>query len=152
MPDGSGRARGPEVRACAPTTKPSFRDSWKRGRRCSVPAEAIFAPNWESGRAERWRISRRDGLPMGIAGLWGWWRAPDGRTVLSFTMLTINADQHPLMRRFHRPGEERHMVVILDEADHDAWPEGPLGRIADLLKPYPAERLEAQPWPIGRLG
>src|SRR5690606_6302105 len=48
--------------------KPSFRDSWRRGRRCIVPCEAIYEPCYETGKAVRWRISRRDGRPMGIAG------------------------------------------------------------------------------------
>ena len=107
--------------------KPSFRDAWRRGRRCVIPAEAIYEPNWETGKAVRWRISHRDGLPMGIAGLWGSWRAPDGRDVLSFTMLTINADEHALMKRFHKVGDEKRMVVILNEADYDAWLGSPGG-------------------------
>jgi putative SOS response-associated peptidase YedK len=127
--------------------KPSFRDSWRRGRRCVVPAEAIYEPNWESGRAVRWRIARKDGRPMGIAGLWGFWRAPDGREVLSFTMLTINADGHEVFQRFHRPGDEKRMVVILDEADYDAWLECPLERAMAFLTRYPAELLEARPDP-----
>ena len=127
--------------------KPSFRDAWRQGRRCIIPAEAIYEPNWESGKAVRWRISRADGVPMGIAGLWGWWRAPDGRELLSFTMLTVNADDHALMKRFHRPGEEKRMVVILDEADHDAWLECSVERAWDYVKAFPAERLHAQPWP-----
>ena len=127
--------------------KPSFRDAWRRGRRCVIPAEAIYEPNWETGKAVRWRISRRDGLPMGIAGLWGIWRAPDGRDVLSFTMLTINSDAHPLMKRFHKPGDEKRMVVTHDEADYDAWLECPVERMRDFLLPFPAERLQAEPWP-----
>ena len=95
----------------------------------------------------RWRISRRDGLPMGIAGLWGIWRAPDGRDVLSFTMLTINADEHVLMKRLHKPGDEKRMVVILDEADYDAWLESPVERMPDFLVQFPAERLSAERWP-----
>ena len=84
---------------------------------------------------------------MGIAGLWGWWRGPDGREWLSFTMLTINADEHAVFKRLHRPGEEKRMVVILDEADYDAWLEAPLARMPDFLKPYPAELLHAEPSP-----
>ncbi len=34
------------------------------------------------------------------------------------TMLTINADGHPLMARFHKPEDEKRSVVILPE---DAW-------------------------------
>ena len=84
---------------------------------------------------------------MGIAGLWGWWRGPDGREWLSFTMLTINADAHPVFNRLHRPGEEKRMVVILDEADYDAWLEVPLERIAEHLRAYPAALLQAEPAP-----
>ena len=127
--------------------KPSFRDAWRQGRRCIVPVEAIFEPNWESGKAVRWKVTRRDGLPMGIAGLWGWWRAPDGREWLSFTMLTVNADAHPVFNRLHRPGEEKRMVVILDEADYDAWLEAPVTQARDLLLPYPAELLHAEAAP-----
>ena len=36
-------------------------------------------------------------------------------------MLTINADDHALMRRFHKPGEDKRVVVILDETEYDAW-------------------------------
>ena len=117
--------------------KPSFRDAWRQGRRCIVPVEAVFEPNWETGKAVRWKVTRKDGLPMGIAGLWGWWRAPDGREWLSFTMLTINADAHPIFNRLHRPGEEKRMVVILDATDYDAWLEAPLTRVKEFLKPTP---------------
>jgi putative SOS response-associated peptidase YedK len=37
------------------------------------------------------------------------------------SMLTVNADDHPLMRNFHRPEDEKRMAVILEEADFDAW-------------------------------
>src|SRR5450755_960501 len=100
---------------------PSFRDAWRRGQRCIVPAEAIFEPNYESGKAVRWRIAQHGDVPMGIAGIYSKWRHPDGRALYSFAMLTVNADDHGLMRRFHKPGEEKRMVVILDPQDYDAW-------------------------------
>ena len=127
--------------------KPSFRDAWAYGRRCIVPTEAIYEPNWESGRAVRWRIRRRDGAPMGVAGLWGAWRGPDGGELLSFTMLTINADGHPLMQRFHKPDDEKRMVVVLHEADYDRWLGAPAGRMRDFLERWPSEDLEAEPAP-----
>lgn len=129
------------------TEKPSFREAWRQGRRCVIPAEAIYEPNWETGKAVRWSVSRKDNRPLGIAGLWGWWRGPDGREWLSFTMLTINADAHPIFQRLHRPGEEKRMVVMLDEADYDGWLEAQLSRLADYLRPYPAELLQADPAP-----
>jgi len=43
------------------------------------------------------------------------WSEPEG-IALSFTMLTVNADQHPLMSRFHTPGDEKRAVVTLPQA------------------------------------
>lgn len=58
---------------------------------------------------------------MGIAGLSSNWRGPDGKVIDSFTMLTINADHHSLMSRFHKPGEEKRMVVILPRSRWKEW-------------------------------
>ena len=81
---------------------------------------------------------------MGIAGLWETWKSPEGKTVFSFTMLTINADSHPLMRQFHKPDDEKRIVVILDEAAYDAWLAAPAGESRDFLQPYPAKNLIAE--------
>ncbi|CAM2158455.1 protein of unknown function (plasmid) [Pararobbsia alpina] len=48
----------------------------------------------------RWKIGLADRTPLAIAGLWRAWSEPDGATALAFTMLTVNADDHPLMKRF----------------------------------------------------
>lgn len=73
--------------------KPAFRAAWIRGQHCIIPAEAIWEPDWRSGRCVWTRIDRADGKPMVIAGLWSWWRPlGGGQDVHSFTMLTINAD------------------------------------------------------------
>ncbi len=123
--------------------KPSFRDAWKRVQHCIIPADAIFEPDWRSGRAVATRITRTDGEPMGIAGLWSSWRAPSGEQVHSYTMLTINADAHALMRNFHRPGDEKRMVVILAEGSYDDWLQASAEQARAFLNPYPAERLAA---------
>jgi putative SOS response-associated peptidase YedK len=82
--------------------------------------EAFYEPDWRSGKSVPTRIQRQDGKPMGIAGLWSGNSKALGREVLSFTMLTVNADHHEVMQNFHRPGDEKRMVVILDEADYDS--------------------------------
>jgi putative SOS response-associated peptidase YedK len=66
----------------------------------------------------RWRIERGDGKPMGIAGLWERSLKDDGLPSWSMTMLTINADNDPVFRRFHKPEDEKRSVVILPD---DAW-------------------------------
>lgn len=35
---------------------------------------------------------------MGFAGLWAAWKDPAGGLTHSYSMLTINADDHPFMR------------------------------------------------------
>lgn len=78
---------------------------------------------------------------MGIAGLWDRWRQADGTVVHSFTMLTINAQSHELMNRFHQPTDEKRMVVILPEAAYADWLCTPLQRSMDFMHPYPADQL-----------
>jgi len=58
-------------------------------------------------------------------------------------MLTINADDHALMRNMHRPNEEKRMVVILPRAVQADWLDAPAHRSMDLLQPYPADKLVA---------
>jgi putative SOS response-associated peptidase YedK len=102
-------------------TLPSFRQAWGAGQRCIVPAEAVFEPCYESGRPVRWRLSQEGDVPLGIAGLYRRWRNPQGGELFTFTMITVNADSHPLYRRMQKPGEEKRMVVILDRADYLPW-------------------------------
>ena len=99
----------------------SFKDAWASGRRCIVPAEAVFEPCYESGKAVRWRIQQPGDVAMGIAGVYRRWRGPDGRYLWTFAMLTVNAAGHPVYQRMHAPGDEKRMVVILDPAEYDRW-------------------------------
>lgn len=124
--------------------KPSYRDSWRLARHCIIPAEAIFEPDWRSGKAIPTRITRADGKPMGIAGLWSAWKNPVGELTHSYTMLTINADDHLFMRQFHKPEDEKRMVVVLNEGDYDAWLQAPAVESRGFLRQFPAENLVAE--------
>ena len=123
-------------------TKPSFRDAWSHARHCIIPVVAIYEPDWRTGKPVPTRISRADGQPMGIAGLWDQWTSPRGEVVHSFTMLTINADQHPLLNLFHKPTDEKRMVVILEPEQFDPWLQAPASRSMEFLRPFPAEGLQ----------
>ena len=107
------------ARAETVATLPSFRDAWRRNQRCVIPAEAIFEPSYETGKAVRWRIQQPGDVPMGIAGVYTKWRSPEGLELFSFAMLTVNSDGHPVMQHFHKPEDEKRMVVILDPKDYD---------------------------------
>jgi len=124
--------------------KPSFRDAWKHAQHCIIPAEAFFEPDWRSGRAIATRIASAEGEPLGIAGLWARWRSPQGELVHSFTMLTINADAHPLMQQFHKPGEEKRMVVILAPQHYQDWLASSPAHAPDFLRAWPAQQLVTQ--------
>lgn len=65
-----------------------------------------------------------------------------GEIVYSYTILTINADTHPLMRLMHKPTDEKRMVVVLPEVDYDAWLRADADSSGDFLRPYPANRVQ----------
>lgn len=126
-------------------TKPSFRSAWKRKQFCIIPAANFFEPNYETGKPVRWRIERADGAPVAIAGIWEYRPADQ---LLSFSMLTINADGHPLMQRFHKPDDEKRMVMILDPEQYQGWLAGSLVTEEEVYRQYPADLLVAQPDPL----
>lgn len=107
------------------------------------------ATQYGSGKAVATRISRADDAPLGLAGLWARWRSPENETVYSYTLLTINADRHPFMRQFHRPTDEKRMLVILPEDRYGAWLRAEAKPAIDFLQPYPAEALRAEMPPRG---
>lgn len=122
--------------------KPSFRNAWRRAQHCIIPAVAIYEPDWRSGRAIPTRIVRADGELMGIAGLWETWQEPGtGQTLFSYTMLTVNADDHDFMRNYHKPADEKRMVVILPKGLYQDWLDAPAHASADFMRRYPADRL-----------
>ncbi|AUH50854.1 DUF159 family protein [Chromobacterium sp. ATCC 53434] len=99
----------------------SFRDAWLRCQLCLVPMRAFCEPCYESGRAVRMRIGLADGAPFAVAGLWREWREADGSISAAFAQITVNADHHPLMRRMHKPGDEKRALVIVPPSLYDVW-------------------------------
>lgn len=127
--------------------KASFRESWSRGLRCIVPAEWIYEPCYESGSAVRWKIGQTGAVPMGIAGIYREWINPkDGRRLYTFAMLTVNADDHPLFRRLHKPGEEKRMPIILSPDDYGPWLTCSVDEAPQFFRMWMGE-LEAGPNP-----
>lgn len=133
--------------------KASYKHPWARGQRCIVPALAFFEPNWETGKHIPWRFSRTDGAPWGLAGLWSQWTDKDtGEIVESYTLLTINADSHPLMNRMHRPDpkrpphlQDKRSVVPIELEDVGLWLSGPLEEAAKLVRLAPVQSFQAEP-------
>lgn len=85
---------------------------------------------------------------MGIAGIWERGIKAEGFPSWSMSMLTINADGHLVMQRFHKPADEKRSVVILPE---DAWGDWLRARSDEaargLLRPIEADLLRVLPDP-----
>lgn len=127
------------------TTSNNFRDAWMNGQRCIVPMMAFQEDDWRSGKAVPTRIARVDGKPMGVAGLWESWTGPEGEVITSYTLLTVSANSHALMHRYQQPGNEKRMVVILNEGAVDAWLSARPEKAKEFMRAYPANWLTANP-------
>jgi putative SOS response-associated peptidase YedK len=125
------------ARAEAVERTPAFREAYRR-RRCLVPADGFFEWRKEGKRRQPLLARRKDGGPFAFAGLWERWKQPDGQVLRSCTIITCPPNE------LVAPVHDR-MPVILDPGDFERWldPEAANGR--ELLKPCPAEWLEAVP-------
>jgi putative SOS response-associated peptidase YedK len=114
--------------------KPSFRAAWRQRQYGLVLVDHFYEPSYDTGRAVRWKIELASGEPFGIACLWDRWTDPaTGERVVSFAMLTVNADEHPVMRQFHKPGDEKRTPVVIDPARHDAWLGADAAQAAEMM-------------------
>ena len=147
LPYSTNNARFEEL-----TEKASYKQPWARGQRCIIPAVAFDEPCWESGKNLWWTFRRADGDLWGLAGLWNTWvDKGSGEIHESYTMLTLNADAHPLMRRMHKPDpkygpneQDKRSVVAIERQDVDQWLVGNLDDAAALVKLTPPELFSAK--------
>src|SRR4051794_24183669 len=122
--------------------KPAFRTALRR-RRCLVPADGFYEWRKEpDGKTKTpMYIRMKGGEPFAFAGLWDVWHDPDGATIPSCTLIT--GEPNELVRKIHD-----RMVVILPREHYARWldpQEQSSEQLMKLLKPYPAEEMEAYP-------
>jgi len=114
--------------------KPSYRTAWRQRQFGLVLVDNFYEPSYESGKAVRWKIELASGDPFGIACLWDRWTDPaSGELVVSFSMLTVNADEHPVMCQFHKPGDEKRTPVIIAPDLHEAWLNADHAKASELM-------------------
>lgn len=146
--DGRDFRRTYNARSETVSTRPSYRGPWKRRQLALVPMAAFYEPNYESGKPVRWRIERWDGEAFTVAAIWDTWHAKDAApgagTIHSFSMLTINADGHPLMGQFHAPGDEKRSLVVIPSEYRQDWLRGGLDDPEAFLLPMPEDEFTAQ--------
>jgi putative SOS response-associated peptidase YedK len=120
-------------------TKPAFREAFKR-RRCLVVADGFY--EWQrQGRASQpFFIHLASNRPFTFAGLYETWHAPNGMSIVSFTVVTTRADA--FMARLHD-----RMPVFLPPQARARWlePTEDLASLKPLLEPGTSEPLDAYP-------
>ncbi|WP_187359936.1 SOS response-associated peptidase family protein [Chitinolyticbacter meiyuanensis] len=127
-----------------------YQAHWDKGLRCLIPMMAFIVHNAESAKPRRWCVGTANGTPFAAAGVWRPWREDDGATRYSFTLATIPAASHPVMKLLPVATQQRTKVmpIVIPEAFYDAWltaerPE----EVQSLLSRMPAELMTAAPCP-----
>lgn len=114
--------------------KPSYRTAWRQRQYGLVLVDNFYEPSYESGRAVRWKIELASGDPFGIACLWDRWTDPaSGELVVSFSMLTVNADEHPVMRQFHKSVDEKRTPVVIAPEHHEKWLSAEVATAGEMM-------------------
>ncbi|HBB93342.1 MAG: hypothetical protein A2X22_13450 [Bacteroidetes bacterium GWF2_49_14] len=138
------RSRTVNARSETLLEKPAFRLAAAKNH-CLVLADGFFEYREMNGRKFPYYIRIHEGRLFAMAGLYDIWAdRSTGEVVTSFSIITTEANS--LMEMVHNV--RKRMPVILAEEDERVW----LSKMEDfqtLLKPFPAEQMEA--WPVSRL-
>ena len=125
---------------------PLYGPAWRAGRRCLIPADWIYEPCYETGKNVWHRIGLTDWRPLCVAGIWRTLQRPDGTEQHTMAMITVNGDEHPIMKHMHRPGDERRSVVILRPDDWEEWlTTSNVEAARVMLQLYPADEMMDEP-------
>jgi putative SOS response-associated peptidase YedK len=119
--------------------KPSYRHSF-RAKRCLIVGDGFYEWRKRDGRKQPYYIRMKDDRPFAFAGLWDQW-GHDGGAIRSCTLITTAANE--LMAPIHD-----RMPVIVHPSDYGLWLDPAVTepvRLQPLLRPYPAEELDAYP-------
>ena len=128
--------------------KPSYRHAWKERQFGLAIMESFYEPNWETGKAIRWRIKRADTQPIAVPSIWERFIDKEtGEVIFSFSMLTVNAEGHSIMQHFHKSDDEKRSIIVLDEADYQPWLHANHEQARGLLKVAPDNFLMSEAAP-----
>jgi len=102
-------------------------------------ADGFYEWKKEGTARQPLHIRRADGDLFALAGLWEEWKQPDGALLRTCTIVTVAPNE--LMLSIH----DRMPAILAPEAEA-AWldtTQPDLSALLTLLKPYPAEAMEA---------
>lgn len=120
--------------------KPAYKKAFA-SRRAIVPATGYY--EWyvkDDGGKQPFFIRPKDGSPLAMAGLYEFWKAPDGEWLVSFTVITTTAEDS--LGRIHD-----RMPFVVERDTYEAWldPTASGPELLDLLVPAAPGRLDAYP-------
>lgn len=143
--DPSGASRTFNARAETVATKPTFRAAFRR-RRLLVPADGFY--EWTAKAGPRQKVphyvTRADGEPLALAGLWESWRPAEAPGRLSATIVTTASG--PDMDGVHD-----RQPVVLEPETWDRWLDPDLqdrDELEGMLHAGPPGVLRH--WPVSR--
>lgn len=119
--------------------KPTFRRLLS-SQRCLVPASGFYEWQQAAGGKVPHYISLKDEPLFAFAGLYDRWTDSQGTEVYSYTIITTSPNA--LMASIHN-----RMPAILLRDEEELWlnpDETESDRLLPLLKPYPAEMMQAK--------
>jgi putative SOS response-associated peptidase YedK len=109
-----------------------------RPRRAIVPATVYYQRRTTGGSGLSFAISRKDGRPMALAGLWESFKWPTGDITRTYCIITTAANS--LVAQIHH-----RMPVVLEEEDWPVWLGEKPGDLLALLHAPAADVLQCQP-------
>jgi putative SOS response-associated peptidase YedK len=121
-------------------TAPAFRNAFSE-RRCLVPADGFYEWHEVGGVKQPFWIHPRGGGVMALAGLWERWKHPDGHWVISFAILTRDANDYVATLHDRMPATVRPNAYAdwLDPRVREP------AEVVSLLEPLSSDELEAFP-------
>jgi putative SOS response-associated peptidase YedK len=118
------------ARAETVATHPMFASAF-RARRAIIPMTVYYQRGTKGGPRTTFAISRRDGQPMAVAGLWESYQWPNGQIERTYCIITTEANS------VVAPINDR-MPVVLEKEDWSVWLGDLPGDLLALLR-TPAE-------------
>ncbi|MEM7765003.1 MAG: SOS response-associated peptidase [Pseudomonadota bacterium] len=122
--------------------KPAYRKAFA-SRRCLVPADGYYEWIAETGGKQPYYISREDGAPIAMAGIWESWR-DEQASIETFSVLTMPSSGS-IEHLHHR------MPVMLDDVATEHWLAGDGDNppaLRDLNAEVYADNLTC--WPVAK--
>jgi putative SOS response-associated peptidase YedK len=120
--------------------KPSFRNAVQR-RRCLILANGFY--EWQRGQGKSSSVpfyfQPKGGKAIAFAGLWEFWRSPDGEDLRTCTIITCAAN--PVVAPVH----DRMPVMLSVDRCYDWIQPGPAEKVMPLLAPFDPDKMVSFP-------